>query len=831
MARGYTISSALRRVAMRMMPACVIAAMLMRMIGGGGGRGDGSVDAFVVGGGGPQCRPRIYKLYSAPPKEEHDQKTTASVSAAEDVPIATKVSSNGARLKTASNSTKLAGRIDFSHLDDLKRSIDIISVVENYGLDRFQRYGRERASAVCPFHNDHNPSLSIDGRRQMYKCFACGAGGDVFRFVREYNRVQGKSMSFFEAVREVSDGVVDVGSVVPPTDTHLSPDVTERFQQRKDRILLANAAAAAFYNDCLKQPHGGPARSHIQSRSISASVVRAFALGYAPDAYYGEKSVDRRWGEGSLIEHMRGLNFTATDLLDAGLAVMTRRAYDVSSSKRTVPTVNVGDEGDSGSGRSKNNFNTNNNASTSIDDSQINNNNHNGAVGSSGRDDRNDGSDTSVSFDVIMDRFRGRLMVPILDGSGKNVIGFGGRTLNSSTDFDMHNAKYINSPESLVFEKKLVLFGEHFARQCARDSAREQYNLPVLMVEGYMDAISVWKAGYRCVVASMGTSVSLEQLRIAADIAFISSQRVVLCFDNDEAGVMAAQRLCSNDYLLQVSKTKGVEFHIATLPDGVKDPAEYFDVHGISADILQKFKDSVVDKSIAWTDWHLKRTVKGVILDDGDDQSNSLLLAFEQVADFVARSLEEPVRTQTVRTVAELLAAKITKQNNDTEFADVIYDQITIDLLDLVSRIVSSRESATESQKLPKDYSSIIKSLAKGNGLTSASAVDVTKLSTEALAEHREKLDNTEFSLSLRMQDKVEKKQRKVVKVEKPKRRKITTIKRTNARALAAHQPRSLLPHFSGFVFTHKSDEEWLGVSRSVSCVGSCKHLFTTALC
>lgn len=119
-----------------------------------------------------------------------------------------------------SNSQNIAGqneskegaksfRIPPEQLELIKESADIVSVVESYGLSGFRRHGDNRATAICPFHDDHNPSMSIDGQRGMYKCFACGAGGDVFNFVREYSALQSEPMTFYQAVRHVAQEFCD----------------------------------------------------------------------------------------------------------------------------------------------------------------------------------------------------------------------------------------------------------------------------------------------------------------------------------------------------------------------------------------------------------------------------------------------------------------------------------------------------------------------------------------------------------------------------------------------------------------------------------------------
>jgi hypothetical protein len=236
------------------------------------------------------------------------------------------------------------GRIDFNQLSEMKESIDIISVIESYDLDRFERKSDDRATALCPFHDDENPSLSIDRTRKMYKCFSCGAGGDAFRFVREYSKLKGQQMSFYEAVLEVStkfgDGHVEgIGKSVQAE----SPEL----RQRKERTLYANAVAAAFYATCLTKPSAGGARQYLRQRGLTPEAVRTFALGFAPDFYYGANRSRKKWGEDSLVQHMQSLNFTVDELLEAGLATETKtteepvQKFSFGEGELLFSTVNV----------------------------------------------------------------------------------------------------------------------------------------------------------------------------------------------------------------------------------------------------------------------------------------------------------------------------------------------------------------------------------------------------------------------------------------------------------------------------------------------------------
>jgi hypothetical protein len=247
--------------------------------------------------------------------------------------------------------------------------------------------------------------------------------------------------------------------------------------QKRQRLLLANAAAGDYFcRNLITLPQAGVARTHLSERNIAPATVREFALGYAPDSYF---SGPTQWGDGSLVQHLQSLNFTSQEIVDAGLATITKAHFN----------------------------------------------------------------ETNLQHSHIMDRFRGRLMVPIFDPTGKSVIAFGGRVLDTpgkaaswsevledeggpsppkKKKNDFKAAKYINSPESLVFHKKNVLFGLHGSKEAMatgeQDEGSQKRN-EIVIVEGYFDAISLAAAGIRQVVASMGTALSIEQLDLAARTA------------------------------------------------------------------------------------------------------------------------------------------------------------------------------------------------------------------------------------------------------------------------------------------------------------------------
>ena len=407
-----------------------------------------------------------------------------------------------------------AGWLGADQLNQIKEDVDMISFIETFDLEQFKRTGVDRATALCPFHDDRNPSLGIDGGRGLYKCFSCGAGGDVFNFVRQYHKEHqgGEELPFMQAVRHVHDycngaspggpltiqdsGATAIGtSIGGGLSSRMSEEERKALAEKQDRLFAMNQEAAAFYANCLTQPWAGGARYYLRSRGFeSATTARAFALGFAPDVYFGGQSLPR--DQTSLVVHLKNKGYNASQILESGLAIQKKSTSEKVASSRDIKQSDT-------------------NATSTANNEE-------------------------VDFESLMDRFRGRLVVPILDRAGKKVVAFGGRILPGPDDDDDDEAKktqksgfqapkYLNSPETTVFQKRQILFGQHIAMEAyqrekgsAKSNKKEESIVssdPVLMVEGYMDVLALWEAGFRTAVATMGTAISIEQVKAAAKIA------------------------------------------------------------------------------------------------------------------------------------------------------------------------------------------------------------------------------------------------------------------------------------------------------------------------
>ena len=344
--------------------------------------------------------------------------------------------------------------------EQLKSSVDIASVVGEYV--RLRKSGTQRYMGLCPFHNEKTPSFTVHAVLQFYKCFSCGAGGDVLDFVM---KIEG--ISFYEALKLLAErhGIpMPKRSVVADDESKLREAVF-RMHEIALENFRANLAGAA----------GETARAYLDQRGVARDTIEQFGLGYS-----------ERSGR-ALLRLLEQRDFQAAQIEQSGLV---RK--------------------------------------------------------------REDGS--------FYDYFRNRLMFPIHNESGK-VIGFGGRALAADD-----NPKYLNSPKTPIYEKSHVLYNLHRAKETIRKEDR------AVLVEGYMDAIGVTAAGFRPVVASCGTSLTVQQVQMLKR----HSQRLVVNFDPDTPGASAAER--SINLLLD----EGMQVRIMEL-DGDLDPDEYCKERGAEA--------------------------------------------------------------------------------------------------------------------------------------------------------------------------------------------------------------------------------------------------------
>ncbi|MCK6530807.1 DNA primase [Myxococcota bacterium] len=374
-------------------------------------------------------------------------------------------------------------RLSRDQIRDVAQRVSIVEVVGGYV--RLRRSG-VNWTGLCPFHDERTPSFNVNEPRQIFHCFGCGEGGDVFKFLM---RMEG--LTFMEALKAVADRA---GVVLPTVE--VSPEDRRRAEER-ERLLAVNEEAAAFYQRQLADASAGArARAYIHSRGLPEGIVAEYRLGYAPEGWDG------------LSRRLEAAGFPPAAGEHAGLLIPRDRG---------------------------------------------------------GR----------------YDRFRDRLMIPILNLSGR-VVAFGGRALGDDP------AKYLNSAESPVYAKSEVLYGLHQARHHVQKADL------AIVVEGYFDLLSLVAVGVGHVVATCGTALTSRHV----DALKRYTRNVVLLFDADAAGQRAACRA------LEVFLDGGLWPSYLSVPDG-KDPDEFVRAHGGPAfaellptarPLLERYLELIVEK-------------------------------------------------------------------------------------------------------------------------------------------------------------------------------------------------------------------------------------------
>jgi DNA primase len=335
-------------------------------------------------------------------------------------------------------------------VDEVRNSVNIVSIISEYVA--LKKRGRNHV-ARCPFHNEKTPSFNVSEEKQIFMCFGCGVGGDIFKFI-----MQAEQISFPEAIRFIAERK----GISLPEVSHSGPVVSG---PSPDMLRKAMAEAVVFYHHTLiDSKEGQPALEYCRQRGISRETIARFQLGYSPGA-----------GE-SLSQALKAKGFGLQDLEDCGL-------------------VKKSEDG--------------------------------------GR---------------YYDAFRGRIMFPITDIQGRT-IAFGGRATGDRPP------KYLNSPETKLYNKSRNLYGLSFAKESIKDQEC------AILVEGYMDFVIPFQFGVQNVVASLGTSLTPQQV----DLLGRYTREVIVSYDPDSAGVAATQR--SLDLFLEGD----FKVRVLRLPEG-EDP-------------------------------------------------------------------------------------------------------------------------------------------------------------------------------------------------------------------------------------------------------------------
>lgn len=337
-------------------------------------------------------------------------------------------------------------------LQDIKDRLNVNEVISGY--IPIKKSGTN-FKAVCPFHNEKSPSLMISPQKQIWHCFGCGEGGDVFGFVMRY-----ENLDFKEALKLLADRA---GVKLPQ---YQKADPRER--EEKEILLRINNFAARFYHEILiNDKRGLAALEYLKNRSLTPATIKQWQIGFAPEDFH------------VLEQALATKKVSPEQLVKAGVSAKNERGQ-------------------------------------------------------------------------IYDRFRGRITFPIFDFFGE-VVGFSARVLKD----DANSAKYVNSPETVLYSKSKVLFGLNFAKNSIRKSDE------AVIVEGQMDCIAAHQAGFDNVVASSGTALTLEQLALLGRL----TKNLKFCFDADSAGQEAGRRAG------ELALRRGFRLKLIVLKN-VKDPDE-----------------------------------------------------------------------------------------------------------------------------------------------------------------------------------------------------------------------------------------------------------------
>lgn len=393
---------------------------------------------------------------------------------------------------------------DFAHT--LKEQADIVRIVGEYV--KLRKSGAQNFQGLCPFHQEKTPSFSVHATRQFFHCFGCGASGDVFAFVQKIENI-----TFPEAVRRIAEKL----GVPLPKMTYSSPEEA-RIARLRGGLIDIHERACAFFQEQLRRPEAAHAREYLASRGLTPEQVTEFRIGYAPE-------------QGFLLRDALRKQFDEELLRESGLfAWKNSGQWPVASGQlaegSSPPTSSPGQLT---SGNAESAENGARSGSVAPPNSNV------------------DAESDKLATDhwpvaTVYSRFRNRVMFPIANESGK-IIAFTGRTL--STD-EKAGPKYLNSPETPIYSKSHVLFNLNKAKEAIR---KLDY---AILVEGQMDCISVYNAGFHNVIASSGTAFTEIQVRLLGRF----NKNIIVNFDPDTAGAAATERslalLVSEDFQIRV---------------------------------------------------------------------------------------------------------------------------------------------------------------------------------------------------------------------------------------------------------------------------------------
>ena len=456
-------------------------------------------------------------------------------------------------------------KISQTTIDQIRDRADIVDIIsqevnlKRKGINYF---------GVCPFHDEKTPSFSVSPSKQIYHCFGCGNGGNVFTFLMEYEKV-----TFFEAVKGLAEKyniiIEEIKNTVPSNEFSLLYDFHER--------------ASMIYENNLFSKSGSNALTYLTNRKLKENIIKEFRIGFALNSW------------NSLYKVFMNDKYKDS-MMKSGLFSRTQKG--------------------------------------------------------------------------VFDRFRSRIMFPIFHQSGK-IIAFGGRAFESD---DM--AKYLNSPETTIYQKSNILYGLHKTRDSIRKAGY------AVLVEGYMDFLQLYQAGIKTVVAISGTSLTMNHAKALSRL----TNKIILLYDGDSAGGSATIRAGFIIY------KAGMESYVIRPPEGM-DPDDWILNNG-KIEIEGQIENPVnfIDYHI---DFHNADKLKGV---DKRDYLKDILSNINSIEDVIIKNefvkdLSEKLNIDEVDLldIINKINSPSSKNKNDNNENEISFNSNTdIAELEILSVLINS---------------------------------------------------------------------------------------------------------------------------------------------
>lgn len=398
----------------------------------------------------------------------------------------------------------MQNRLSDELIEDIRSSSDIADVVGEY--IQLKKQGRN-FFGLCPFHGESTPSFSVSPDKQIFHCFGCGKGGNVYSFLMDI-----EGITFIEAVKILAD-----------KSQIALPDITTSESSRSDFSVMIDAhelLKKLYHHLLLHTKEGKKALDYLYGRGFNDEMIKTFELGFAP------------LSNDFVVKFLTKRGFNLQQMLEAGLIAKNEK------------------------------------------------------------------------YNQYVDRFRDRVMFPIADLKG-NSIAFGGRIMEEG------NPKYLNSPETPIFDKGKTLYGLHLARPMIRKKQE------VILFEGYIDVISAYSAGVKNGVATLGTSLTEDHAKLIRR----NVETVVICYDSDNAGLKAAVRTA------KILSAAACNVKIAELPEGF-DPDDYIKKYG-----SEKFMKNVIGATKTVAAFKIQYLRKGKNLSNEGDRIRYIEEVLEEISD------------------------------------------------------------------------------------------------------------------------------------------------------------------------------------------------------